>query len=384
MSPSNTSYSPIRQACRTGTGRSRAPRADGATPRSEVPATIWVPPPAAVGDRWRTWLLTAIDRAFLPAHGRRIDLTAHLAGDLHSRSPHGHGDAIAGERSTPATPYWAALIRDEPTPAALAATGTTPPVGPAAPTGPAPTSSALTDPTLDGLASVGEANGLADLGFVDLAGAVADDRLGILAGRVLRGGGVLAVLTHCHHTSDNDDQNPRSHHRNGDDAAGEDNTDSDTDTGDNDGGGAAGRARLVDPTGSVVASAQNADLLYLQHIVIPTHPLAHSAITDPAATDLGTTHPVAAAPATTHAAAGDRSEVPIETVAPPLPQHPLSPRARHRIGHVDLLVFARPAGRSAVTRPAPTPLPPRTGAAAPAQEPVAAGCGPYADAGVRP
>ena len=33
----------------------------------------------------------------------------------------------------------------------------------------------------------------------------------------------------------------------------------------------------MDPTGSVVASAQNADLLYLQHIVIPTRPLAHPA-----------------------------------------------------------------------------------------------------------
>jgi hypothetical protein len=352
MSPSNSRYLPIRRSCRTGTSRSRAARADGPTPRSEVPATIWVPPPAAVGDRWRTWLLTAIDRAFLPARGRRIDLTAHLATDLHSRRPHCHHDATAGARPTAATPYWAALIRDQPTPAALAATGSTPPGDWAPLTGPASTGPAVTDPTLAGPATADGADGadgLADLAFVNLAGAAADERLGILANRALRGG-VLAVLTHCHHASDNDDQYPRRHHRDGDNAAaGEDNNDSDTWTGDTGGGGAAGdRVRLVDPTGTVVASAQNADLLYLQHIVIPTRPLAHPATTHPAATDPAPTPAAAADPAAT-----DQSEAPIETVAPATHQHLLRPRARHRVAHVDLLVFARPAGRPAVTRSAP-------------------------------
>ena len=51
---------------------------------------------------------------------------------------------------------------------------------------------------------------------------------------MLRGGGILAVLTRVRHTAD---------------------------------------GVLVDATGGIVASAQNADLLYLQHIVIPAQPL---------------------------------------------------------------------------------------------------------------
>ena len=69
---------------------------------------------------------------------------------------------------------------------------------------------------------------LADL--TDTAGAPMDGRLGMLAAGMLRGGGILAVLTRVRHTAD---------------------------------------GALVDATGGIVASAQNADLLYLQHIVIP-------------------------------------------------------------------------------------------------------------------
>ncbi|EWC64489.1 hypothetical protein UO65_0096 [Actinokineospora spheciospongiae] len=53
------------------------------------------------------------------------------------------------------------------------------------------------------------------------------DLLAAVAARLLRVGGILVVLTHCDWTS----------------------------------------GELIDPTGAVVASAQNADLLYLQHIV---------------------------------------------------------------------------------------------------------------------
>ena len=55
----------------------------------------------------------------------------------------------------------------------------------------------------------------------------ASDLVALVAARLLRVGGILAVLTHC------------------DWPAGE----------------------LIDPTGAVVASAQNADLLYLQHVI---------------------------------------------------------------------------------------------------------------------
>ena len=69
-------------------GRDPIPVARGRVPGDPIdgaPATVWAPPPAAVGDRWRAWVLTAIDRAFLPAHGRRIDLTEHLVTDPHGQ-----------------------------------------------------------------------------------------------------------------------------------------------------------------------------------------------------------------------------------------------------------------------------------------------------------
>ena len=85
MPPVDANHPHVRRSCRTGTARSRVARADGPAPRSTVPATVWAPPPAAVGERWRVWLLSAIDRAFLPAHGRRVDLTAHLIDQPHDQ-----------------------------------------------------------------------------------------------------------------------------------------------------------------------------------------------------------------------------------------------------------------------------------------------------------
>ncbi|WP_418153383.1 hypothetical protein [Actinoalloteichus caeruleus] len=59
------------------------------------------------------------------------------------------------------------------------------------------------------------------------------DHLALRVAELLRTGGILAVITHCDRK----------------------------------------QGRLVDPTGSVVAAAQNADLLYLQHIVaVHSHP----------------------------------------------------------------------------------------------------------------
>jgi hypothetical protein len=313
-----------------------------------VPATVWAPPPAAVGERWRVWLLSAIDRALLPAHGRRVDLTAHLLDQPHDwclptsglGPGEGYGDECAAETAqpAPATPHWAALIRDQPAASAVTAS-TSPLVDSVSPTGPT-----LTDPATAGPvrvafpptaageladpadpANLADPAHLADLVFVDLAGAAADDRLGILAGRALRDGGLLAVLTHCHHTVDRDSQ--ILHRRHGENVLGGDargHRDSDADA------GAGGFwPMLVDPTGSVVASAQNADLLYLQHIVIPTRPLAH-------------------------AAAADQPDLLTATDPQPQPpRHHSSRRAPHRIGHADLLVFARPAGATPLPPPAP-------------------------------
>lgn len=66
-----------------------------------------------------------------------------------------------------------------------------------------------------------------------------DDAFGTAAAELLRDGGTLAVITHCDHQ----------------------------------------QGRLVDPSGSIVASAQNADLLYLQHIVALHHPIATGHLT---------------------------------------------------------------------------------------------------------
>ena len=104
----------------------------------------------------------------------------------------------------------------------------------------------------------------------------------MLAAVALRGGGILAVLTRCH-------QQPGPP-------------------------GAAGP--LVDPTGAIVAAAQNADLLYLQHIVIPTGHL-----TPP--------HPsVAVSPA-------------VSPLEPPYRGN-LDAAGHRDTAHVDLLVFAKP------------------------------------------
>lgn len=65
------------------------------------------------------------------------------------------------------------------------------------------------------------------------SGDQANDQVSLAAARLLRTGGVLAVLTHCDWS----------------------------------------RGPLVDPTGAVVTAAQNADLLYLQHIVVVHTPV---------------------------------------------------------------------------------------------------------------
>jgi hypothetical protein len=327
---------------------------------------VWAPPPAAVGERWRVWLLSAIDRAFLPAHGRRVDLTAHLVDEpndqrLPASGPgRGEGDGVGCAAETvqpaPATPYWAALIRDQPAASAVTAS-TSALVDSVTPTDPAQTDPATAGPVRVALPPAGAGEladpadpaDLADLVFVDLAGAAADDRLGILAGRALRDGGLLVVLNHCHHIVDRDSQ--ILHRRHGENVRGGNyrgHRDSDADA------GAGGFwPMLVDPTGTVVASAQNADLLYLQHIVIPTRPLAHPA-------------------------APDQPDATIATDTQPPPGHHSSHRALHRIGHADLLVFARPAGAIPLSPPAPASQPTRTGTAN-----LAVGCATSPDDGSR-
>ncbi|MGH3783421.1 MAG: hypothetical protein ACRDRO_23075 [Pseudonocardiaceae bacterium] len=107
----------------------------------------------------------------------------------------------------------------------------------------------------------------------------ASDHVALLAARLLRFGGILAVLTHSDWTS----------------------------------------GELLDPTGPVVACAQNADLLYLQHIIALHNPIHRGIFTRHAH------HAPAIAQAPTSAPAYPRGE----------------PTPHHRISS-DVLVFAQP------------------------------------------
>jgi hypothetical protein len=120
-----------------------------------------------------------------------------------------------------------------------------------------------------------------DLVVVELGCRNCDDGLGLLGANLLAPGGVLAVLTH-------------SERRGG---------------------------RLIDPTSAVVASAQAADLLYLQHIVVLTAPLP--------ATRSG------AAPSTGQRPADAQHEPASDAAGEePAPGH----------GLMDLLLFLQPGG----------------------------------------
>jgi hypothetical protein len=117
---------------------------------------------------------------------------------------------------------------------------------------------------------------------------VVDGRFVVFAAQALSGGGILAVLTRCRPGRD---------------------------------------GRLVDPSGAIVAAAQNADLLYLQHIVIPAGPLRPP-------------------PSRRH---DDRTAVRDEDV---------DGRGGGGIGgHIDLLVFAQPRAYGLHTRPSGDPVP---------------------------
>ncbi|MEV6909453.1 hypothetical protein [Amycolatopsis sp. NPDC051071] len=145
----------------------------------------------------------AAAREAVRALGRTADTVAFHSGD---------GGSAASSR-----PFWAGLVTDADDPsAALAGT---------------PSASARSGVPGSAEGQASERGARADLVIVslpdDAAGSVSLDRLALLAANRLRQGGILAVYTHSDWT----------------------------------------RGRLVDPTGAIVAAAQHADLLYLQHIV---------------------------------------------------------------------------------------------------------------------
>jgi hypothetical protein len=293
------------------------PASSGAKARSRgskstpTPATVWTagPVPIDLDAVWPTPILARIVTSFSVPGARVVLLpwpgTEHAprlaavgAGGVIDHAPGAEPDAeLAGALDTvdgldrtgrvvrvavdpsasgPASePFWADLLRGpDRAPAAFCESA----------------SSGVDSGVLDGASAGGEQ---ADLIVTSLRPEHSGDRAGdvvaLLAARLLRLGGVLVVLTHCDWT----------------------------------------RGELVDPSGPVVASAQNADLLYLQHIVA-----LHAPVRD------GDFAPEPDGPAAEQdARARHRAE------ARGLP-------APHRRIHSDVLVFANPHDHEP-PRPAP-------------------------------
>jgi hypothetical protein len=137
----------------------------------------------------------------------------------------------------------------------------------------------------------------------DSTGDRASDLVALVAARLLRVGGILAVLTHCDWP----------------------------------------QGELMDPTGAVVASAQNADLLYLQHIVALHVPVRDGRfatelltnIEDTAAGSVGGAAHRATTAAGTHAVVEQQARAAHQAAVRGLP-------VPHRRIHSDVLVFAQP------------------------------------------
>ena len=293
--PTITKVSPAKPCSVAATSRSRGP---ASTP---IPATVWAcgPDPIGLDAMWPTSLVTKIVSSFTEPGGRVVllpwptagecpKLTAVGADGVIDHAPSSEPDAELADALTTiegldrtgrvvrvaadptaagpgARPFWAELVGDhDPTPATLAQPPR--PGTDGATIDNAETGSATTDLIITSLCP-------------EHSGDRASDLVALLAARLLRVGGILVVLTHC-------------------DWSGGD---------------------LIDPTGAVVASAQGADLLYLQHIAALHAPVrdGHFVL------DLGDT------------AFADAARTRHRAVVRGLP----SP---HRRLHRDVLVFAQP------------------------------------------
>ncbi|MFD2415348.1 hypothetical protein [Amycolatopsis pigmentata] len=301
--PTTTRISPAKPTTRTGRARSHGP---SSTP---TPATVWTagPAPIDLDATWPTPIITKIVTSF-SAPGARVLLLPWPTVDPVTRDTPTPTQAHAAEAIDHAT---GTESEDEVT-AALAAIEDLDRTGhviriPADPTTAGPTThpswtELVGDPHRSPAASEqpsrssgGEILDSAtdfDLAITSLRpeqrSDAVSDLVALYAARRLRSGGVLALLTRCDWT----------------------------------------RGELIDPSGTIVAAGQNADLLYLQHIVALHVPVANGhLVTD-------TEGPTAAAE---HALAEHRAAV------RRLP-------APHRRVHSDVLVFVSaqlgPSGRT--------------------------------------
>ncbi len=220
------------------------------------PAPATVPRSVAEGSATTGEASPAAAREAVRALGRTADTVMFHSGD---------GGPAASSR-----PFWADLVTAASDPSAALAGTPSPPAHTATPAGaegPEP-----------------ERGARADLVLVSLPGHAAEsvslDRLALLAANRLRQGGILAVYTHSDWTP----------------------------------------GRLADPTGAIVAAAQHADLLYLQHIVVLHTPVEKGRLR--------------AAPSAAVAAEYDRARHRATVRGLPAP---------HLRAHGDVLAFAQPA-----------------------------------------
>ncbi len=220
------------------------------------PAPTTVPRSGTDGSATTGETSVAPAREAVRALGRTADTVSFPSGD---------GGSVASSR-----PFWADLVTDASDPsAALAGT---------------PSSPARTGAPGSAGGPVSARGVRADLVIVSLpahaAESVSLDRVALLAATRLRQGGILVVYTHSDWT----------------------------------------RGRLADPTGAIVAAAQHADLLYLQHIVVLHTPVEKGRLR--------------AAPSAAVAAEYDRARHRATVRGLPAP---------HLRAHGDVLAFAQPA-----------------------------------------
>ncbi|SDN15597.1 hypothetical protein SAMN04488074_1372 [Lentzea albidocapillata subsp. violacea] len=300
--PSTTRISPATPGSPTARARSRGSAA------ASTPATVWTagPAPIDLDTAWPAPFIEKIVDAFSEPGGRvtllswptaqsssddRPRLTPVFSGAVLEHIPAAESDdaladalaaveelgrsgrvvRVAADPTTTgpgARPFWAGLVGDA-----------DPQVATVVP----PSHSSISHEFPDGVQDAADTDLVITSLRLEHGGDRFSDLVALVAARLLRVGGILVVLTHC------------------DWLAGE----------------------LIDPTGAVVASAQNADLLYLQHIVALHAPVRGGRFADDSLADSD-------GPAAENGARA-RHRASVRGLPEP-----------HRRIHSDVLVFAQP------------------------------------------
>lgn len=263
--------------------RRRSPRTRAG---SSTPATVWAcgSSPIAADTPWPTPILEKIVTSFTTRHAEVVLLdlqTAAQTGDRMEGPRSGLGDAAAARDALDDLDRTTRVVHTVEVNTGTAANGWADPPA-ALPDGEVIRHAPLVDDRLGG------EERRADLVIASLAPEDGTtrrcDHLARSAARLLRTGGILAVLTHTDTTG----------------------------------------GRLVDPSGPVVSAAQNADLLYLQHIVALLTPIQDGRL---------------------RIDADDRRTSSAQTPVHLVPHHRV---------HADVLIFAQPHEH-------PSPTPPHDG-----------------------